>query len=118
MLDENYDEVVDQEDRPAPARAARRSDDRDMGGEDEREERGAGRRRYAVRRHVCTFCAEHVDYVDYKQADMLRRYLTDRGKIKARRKTGLCAKHQRRLATAIKRARHLALLPFTAPYSH
>jgi len=57
-----------------------------------------------------------VDRIDYKDASMLRRYLTDRGKIKPRRQTGTCAKHQRRLAVAIKRARHLALLPFAAEH--
>jgi len=64
------------------------------------------------------FCVDKIDYIDYKQADMLRRFLTDRGKIKGRRKTGTCAKHQRRLAIAIKRARHIALLPFTDEHTH
>jgi small subunit ribosomal protein S18 len=50
--------------------------------------------------------------IDYKQVDMMRGFLTDRGKIQPRRRTGTCAKHQRQLATAIKRARHLAMLPF------
>src|SRR5512135_3775743 len=63
---------------------------------------------------TCPFCSAKVKYIDYKQGDQLRRYLTERGKIKARRKIGTCAKHQRRLALAIKRARHIALLPFTA----
>ena len=54
--------------------------------------------------------------IDYKQVDVLRRYLSDRGKIKVRRKTGTCARHQRRLALAIKRARYLALLPYTADH--
>ncbi len=62
---------------------------------------------------VCPFCAQKVKYIDYKVGDQLRRYLTDHGKIKARRKVGTCAKHQRRLAIAIKRARHVALLPYT-----
>jgi len=61
----------------------------------------------------CPFCAQKVKYIDYKVGEQLRRYLTDHGKIKARRKIGTCAKHQRRLALAIKRARHVALLPFT-----
>lgn len=65
---------------------------------------------------VCPFCKADMDYIDYKQVDMLRRYLTERGKIKARRKIGSCARHQRRLAAAIKRARHIALLPFTAEH--
>lgn len=61
----------------------------------------------------CPFCAQKVKTIDYKTADQLRRYLTDHGKIKARRKVGTCAKHQRLLAIAIKRARHVALLPFS-----
>ncbi len=63
---------------------------------------------------VCPFCVQKVKVIDYKQADALRRYLTDHGKIKARRKVGTCAKHQRALAVAIKRARHVALLPFAS----
>ncbi|NLZ69849.1 MAG: 30S ribosomal protein S18 [Clostridiaceae bacterium] len=65
------------------------------------------------RRKVCTFCAEHVEEIDYKDSAMLRRYISEHGKILPRRMTGTCAKHQRTLTTAIKRARHLALLPFT-----
>jgi small subunit ribosomal protein S18 len=64
------------------------------------------------RRRVCTFCAEHIKIIDYKDVERLRRFLSDRGKIEPRRKTGTCAKHQRRLALALKRARHLALLPY------
>jgi len=59
---------------------------------------------------------EQVDKIDYKQPELLIRYLTDQGKIRPRRQTGTCARHQRRLAVAIKRARHLALLPFTAEH--
>jgi len=54
-----------------------------------------------------------MSHIDYKQTDLLRQFLTDRGKIRPRRQTGTCAKHQRQLSVAIKRARHLALLPFT-----
>ncbi len=61
---------------------------------------------------ACPFCVQKVKKIDYKQADQLRRFLTDHGKIKARRKVGTCARHQRLLAIAIKRARHIALLPF------
>lgn len=64
------------------------------------------------RRRVCTFCAEHIKVIDYKDVERLRRFLSDRGKIEPRRKTGTCAKHQRRLALALKRARHLALVPY------
>ncbi len=72
------------------------------------------RRRYSRRRKVCYFCTEDIDHIDYKDINLLRRYISDRGKIRPRRQTGVCAKHQRRLATAIKRARHMALVPFVA----
>ena len=60
----------------------------------------------------CIACSDGIKMLDYKQADTLRRYVTERGKIKPRRQTGLCAAHQRVLSASIKRARHLALLPF------
>jgi small subunit ribosomal protein S18 len=86
-----------------------------MSSDDRSERRGGGdRRRFQRRRKVCAFCLEKAKAIDYKDISMLRRYVTERGKIRSRRKTGTCAKHQRRLAVAIKRARHLALLPFTA----
>ena len=66
------------------------------------------------RRKVCTFCLEHSDVIDYKEVTKLRRYLSDRGKILPRRMTGTCALHQRGLTVALKRARHIALLPFQA----
>jgi small subunit ribosomal protein S18 len=72
--------------------------------------------RYVPRRKVCSFCSEKVEVIDYKVPSQLRRYISDRGKIEPRRKTGTCAKHQRALAMAIKRARHLALLPYTAAH--
>lgn len=67
---------------------------------------------YHRQRHICAFCVEKTRHIDYKQYDMLRRYLTEHGRIRPRRQTGTCAKHQRSLAQAVKRARHLALLPF------
>jgi small subunit ribosomal protein S18 len=66
---------------------------------------------------VCNFCAERVQLVDYKEVSRLRRFVSERGKILPRRVTGTCARHQRRLATALKRARHMALLPYTADQS-
>ncbi len=72
--------------------------------------------RYPPRRKVCAFCVDHVATIDYKDVGKLRRYLSDRGKIEPRRKTGTCAKHQRRLTMALKRARHIALLPYTAEH--
>ena len=71
-----------------------------------------GRVRYVARRKFCSFCAEKVESIDYKDPVKLRSYISDRGKIVPRRSTGVCAKHQRALAVAIKRARHLALLPY------
>ena len=66
------------------------------------------------RRKVCTFCLDRIEVIDYKEVSKLRRYLSDRGKILPRRMTGTCARHQRRLTVALKRARHIALLPFSA----
>ncbi len=66
------------------------------------------------RKKVCSFCVDKIDYIDYKDTAKLRRFLSERGKILPRRTTGTCAKHQRQLTTAIKRARHVALLPFVA----
>lgn len=67
----------------------------------------------APQRRVCQFCVRKVNDIDYKEVDMLRRYISDRGKILHRRATKCCAKHQRVLARAIKRARDIALLPYT-----
>ncbi|MCL5256303.1 MAG: 30S ribosomal protein S18 [Chloroflexi bacterium] len=78
--------------------------------------RRGGRDRYVPRRKVCAFCVDHIDDIDYKDVGRLRRYLSDRGKIEPRRKTGTCAKHQRALTTALKRARHVALLPYVSGY--
>lgn len=79
-------------------------------------ERPRRRGRFVPRRKVCAFCADHIDYIDYKDPSRLRRYVSERGKIEPRRKTGTCARHQRTLTQAIKRARHVALLPFTAAH--
>lgn len=70
-------------------------------------------RRYYARPKFCQFCADKHLTMDYKQADVLRRFVTEEGKIRPRRQTGTCAKHQRALAGTIKRARHIALLPYT-----
>ena len=66
------------------------------------------------RRKVCAFCVDRIQWVDYKDVGRLRKYMTERAKILPRRITGNCARHQRQLTVAIKRARHLALLPFVA----
>ena len=79
----------------------------------ERNDRNRGRRR----RKVCAFCADKVETIDYKDVARLRRYLSERAKIVPRRVTGTCARHQRELTVAIKRARHIALLPYVADYA-
>lgn len=72
--------------------------------------------RYTPRRKVCSFCAKKADKIGYKDTAKLSRYISDRGKILPRRRTGTCAKHQRVVASAVKRARHIALLPYTAEH--
>lgn len=72
-----------------------------------------GRPRYYARRKICSFCVDKVEYIDYKDIPRLRRFISDRYKMEARRKTGVCSKHQRMLARAIKRARALALIPYS-----
>lgn len=72
--------------------------------------------RYIHRRKVCAFCVDKNESIGYKDPTKLRRFISDRGKIEPRRTTGTCAKHQRTLAIAIKRARHLALLPYVAEH--
>jgi small subunit ribosomal protein S18 len=64
------------------------------------------------RKKYCAFCKDKVEYIDFKDTQMLRKYITDRGKIKPRRVTGTCAQHQHRLSSAIKRAREMALVPY------
>lgn len=76
-------------------------------------QRRRGRPRYYARRKICTFCVDKVKYIDYKDVARLRRFISDRYKMEARRKTGVCSKHQRMLSRAIKRARILALIPFS-----
>ncbi len=82
-----------------------------------RERQGAARGERTSRRKVCQFCHDHVREIDYKDASrFMKRYISDRGKIEPRRKTGTCAKHQRRLSVALKQARFMAMLPYTAEH--
>ena len=74
-------------------------------------------RRFFPRRKVCSFCVDKIQAISYKDSQRLRRYISDWGKIESRRKTGTCAPHQRMLATAIKRSRYVALLPYTGSHS-
>jgi small subunit ribosomal protein S18 len=81
--------------------------------------RGKGSRRAPkdtakrTKKKVCVFCKDHIEWVDYKDVNLLRKFMSDRGKIRARRVSGNCAQHQREVAAAIKTARELALLPYT-----
>lgn len=106
-----------------PARAAVAAPERDEerraprereAGDSQRRRGGGGFGR--GRRRACVMCVEKMTFIDYKDFSFLRRFLSDRGRIESRRKSGTCAKHQRGLAQAIKRARHLALLPYTAEH--
>lgn len=78
-----------------------------MGGE------GGGDRKFFAKPKFCQFCADKQLMIDYKKTDLLRRYITEEGKIRPRRQTGACARHQRVVAAAIKQARQIAILPFT-----
>jgi small subunit ribosomal protein S18 len=71
-----------------------------------------GKRYFFRRRKVCKFCADKIDYVDYKDVRLISQFVPERGKILPRRMFGTCAEHQRKLTEAIKRARHIALLPY------
>ncbi len=84
-----------------------RNNDRDRGKRTAKDTRPRGKKK------VCVFCKDHVDWVDYKDINLLRRFMSDRGKIRARRVTGNCSQHQRDVQVAIKTARELALLPYT-----
>jgi len=87
--------------------------DRDVDSGEDRDGNGRGKGKTYFRKKVCRFCANKAK-IDYKDSDSLRRFTTERGKILPRRITGTCAKHQRELARAIKRARAICLLPFVA----
>src|SRR6266702_1362535 len=108
------------QERSGPRRDGARSGggSRDRGGDD----RGGGgdRPRYGgarrPRRKVCAFCVDKAQKIDFKEVGRIRRYISDRGKIDPRRKSGTCAKHQRMLTAALKRARHMALLPYPAEH--
>jgi small subunit ribosomal protein S18 len=84
----------------------------DRGRERRRHSRPRPRRALGRRPRLCQFCADRTKSIDYKQVDVLRRMLTDNSKLRNRRQTGVCAKHQRMVARAVKRARHMALLGY------
>ncbi len=102
---------------PRPPRPAYGGGGGGGGGGGMRPRRPRSKDRFVPRRKVCGFCAEKLPYIDYKDVNRLRRYLSERGKIEPRRKTGTCARHQRALTVALKRARQVALLPFVGPHA-
>lgn len=94
----------------SPPKDRDRGSRRDRDGKRDRDKKGFPRR---GRPKVCYFCKEKVSYVDYKDVALLRRFTSDRGKIRARRVTGTCARHQRDVALAVKNAREIGLAPYT-----
>ncbi len=96
-------------------------EDREMNGPGSPDRRGGrggmgGNRGRFQRRRVCAFCVDKIEKVDYKDVNTLRRFVSDHGQIDSRRRTGTCARHQRLVTVAVKRARFLALLPYTAEH--
>jgi small subunit ribosomal protein S18 len=117
-IEELQDEKLPEKADKAPARKERRQRRRQQSWSSPDTDQSAGEykrpvTRFRPRRKVCTFCADKVKVIDWKDVETFRRFVGSNGSIRARRKTGTCAKHQRQLAVAIKRARHLALMPFT-----
>lgn len=89
-----------------------RKDKRDRGGRGREERDGKGGFGRRQKRKVCQFCKEDAKWVDYKDTQLLRKFVSDRGKIRARRVTGTCSQHQRDVATAVKNAREMGLIPY------
>ena len=102
------------QERPSGGGDRRPSGDRPRGGPGGARD-GSGRK-FFRRKKVCKFCVEKIDSIDYKDVNLLRGFVAERGKIVPRRLTGVCTPHQRRLTTAIKQARNIALLPFAVKY--
>lgn len=109
-VEEEDDE--DEEDEERSSDRSRRSSSSRGSSSSGRSSRGRPRGRFGRRPRVCQFCADKSKSLNYKQTDVLRRFVTDQGKIRSRRETGTCAKHQRMVAKAVKRARHMALLSY------
>ncbi len=88
----------------------------DRGDRSQNNERGERPRRYVSRPKFCQFCSDKNLVIDYKNVELMSRYINETGKIRPRRQTGACAKHQREIAKAVKNARHIALLPFEGDF--
>lgn len=87
---------------------------RERGNRDDKSDAKGGMRMRRAKKKICTFCVDKINDIEYKEVIKLRKFISERGKILPRRISGNCAKHQRQLTIAIKRARHIALLPYTA----
>ncbi|MDR3120108.1 MAG: 30S ribosomal protein S18 [Clostridiales bacterium] len=99
---------------PKPGGGSGRRDNNRSGGYREQFDKSDNPRQRRAKRKICAFCVDKVTDIDYKEAIKLKKYISERAKILPRRVSGCCAKHQRQLTVAIKRARHIALLPYTA----
>ncbi len=111
---EKSNTMVDDNENDGPQERERSGGDR-RGGRPDRGGGGGGRGRYQ-RRRFCQFCVDKVDHIDYRDVNLLKRFIADTAQMDSRRRTGTCARHQRRLTIAIKRARFMALLPYTAEH--
>jgi len=114
MADEEVKHTATPPAPPQPSGRPERSERRPGSGG--REGGPGGPRKYFRRKKVCKFCVEKIDVINYKDVRLLSQFVAERGKIVPRRLTGVCTPHQRRLTTAIKQARNIALLPFAARY--
>jgi small subunit ribosomal protein S18 len=113
MADDNQEVSTPAAPRPYSSRPDR-PDRPERGPGGPREGGGGGGRKFFRRKKVCKFCVEKIDDINYKDVRMLQQFVAEKGKIVPRRLTGVCTPHQRRLTSAIKRARNIALLPFAA----
>ena len=120
-MTDNTPEFFAQEKKERPERAERqdraeRPERGERGERPDRGQRGGDRRRFVSRPKFCQFCTDKNLKIDYKNVELMGRYINETGKIRPRRQTGACAKHQREVATAIKNARHIALIPFEGDF--
>ena len=109
---DNQEREQEQQHEPAPQREPGQYQPREPGQQREQREQRPNNMRMRKKRKICTFCSEKLEDIDYKDIARLKKFLSERSKILPRRITGNCAKHQRTLTTAVKRARYIALIPY------
>jgi small subunit ribosomal protein S18 len=117
-MTDNKPETTQEPERTERPERAERPERPERSERPERQERGqrGDRRRFVSRPKYCQFCTDKNLKIDYKNVELMGRYINETGKIRPRRQTGACAKHQREVATAIKNARHIALIPFEGDF--